>query len=62
MQNIGLQPLLNDPKARNTLLIPTNAALNASLNGCPLRNETSLKELLNNAPELTNPLVGYHGE
>ena len=37
------------------------AALNATINACPLRNETELSDLLVNAPELANPLVGYHG-
>ncbi|GAB4820958.1 hypothetical protein N2152v2_008004 [Parachlorella kessleri] len=60
MKHVGLESLLNDPNSRNTLLVPTGLALNASINACPLRNESTLPELLLNAPELVNPLVGYH--
>jgi hypothetical protein len=38
------------------------AALNASIDARPLRNESTLAELINNAPEILSPLVGYHGE
>lgn len=38
------------------------AALTAQIDARPLRNESTLSELLLNAPELENPLVGYHGE
>lgn len=54
--------LLSDPTAKLTLLVPAGEALNATINACPLRNETMLSDLLVNAPELTNPLVGYHGK
>lgn len=38
-----------------------DAALNAAIDARPLRNESTLTELILNAPELVNPLVGYHG-
>lgn len=40
---------------------PTCAALDATIDARPLRNESSLSELITNAPEIINPLVGYHG-
>lgn len=36
------------------------AALTAEIDARPLRNETNLTQLVLNAPEITNPLVGYH--
>lgn len=39
-----------------------SAALSAGVDARPLRAERNLSELVLNAPEIINPLVGYHGE
>lgn len=38
------------------------AALSAEIDARPLRAERNLSELVLNAPEIVNPLVGYHGK
>lgn len=40
---------------------PPRAALSAEIDARPLRLERNLSELILNAPEIINPLVGYHG-
>ena len=48
--------------APNRACLPSNAAaLDAGIDARPLRNETTLSELVLVAPEIQNPLVGYHG-
>lgn len=61
MQRVGLSGLLSSTRTAVTLVVPVGDALNATINACPLRNETLLSDLLVNAPELSNPLVGYQG-
>lgn len=45
-----------------SFIAPLPAALNAPIDARPLRNESTLAQLIVDAPELVNPLVGYHGE
>lgn len=54
--------LLTNPKTSITLLVPVDSAFNASINAQPLRDESTLDQLVLDAPEIQNPLVGYHGE
>ncbi|KAI7843972.1 hypothetical protein COHA_002510 [Chlorella ohadii] len=56
----GLSILLQSKTAQVTLLVPINSALSAELDARPLRAERNLSELVLNAPEIVNPLVGYH--
>ena len=37
------------------------AALNATLDDRPARNESTLAQLVADAPEIQNPLIGYSG-
>eukprot|EP00887_Chlorella_sp_A99_P002824 scaffold6.g2824.t1 len=60
MRGVGLGMLLDDSKASVTLLVPVESAFNASIDARPLRDEATLDELILNAPEIQNPLVGYH--
>lgn len=60
LRNVGLDVLLRDKNAQVTLLVPINSALEAGIDARPLRNETTLSELVLVAPEIQNPLVGYH--
>ncbi|KAL4440660.1 hypothetical protein ABPG77_000369 [Micractinium sp. CCAP 211/92] len=56
----GLDRLLGDKSAQVTLLVPIDSALDAAIDARPLRNESSLAQLILNAPEIQTPLVGYH--
>lgn len=56
------QPAACTPSARRTL-VPTRrpAALGAAIDARPLRYESTMAQLIQNAPEIQAPLVGYHG-
>ncbi|PRW55961.1 barwin-like endoglucanase [Chlorella sorokiniana] len=60
VNSAGLNILLQSKTAQVTLLVPINSALSAELDARPLRAERNLSELVLNAPEIVNPLVGYH--
>ena len=51
--------VLNDKKIQATLLVPINSAFTAGIDAQPLRPETTMQELIINAPDIVNPLVGY---
>jgi hypothetical protein len=53
--------LLTDTNTQGTVLVPVNSAFNAGINAQPLRNETTLKQLISNAPDVRTPLAGYSG-
>ena len=62
MRRAGLEnTILNVRKNMKpiTILVSINSAFNAQIDAAPLRPERSLQELMDNAPELTNSLVGY---
>lgn len=51
--------LLNDKSTQATLLVPINSAFSAGIDAQPLRPEEDMQELIINAPDIVNPLVGY---
>jgi hypothetical protein len=60
-QSVGLGMLLDDRSVQSTLLVPVTSALSAGINAAPLREERTLADLIRNAPEVLNPLIGYSG-
>lgn len=60
LRRSGLESvILNDKNTRTTLLVPINSAFSAQIDTQPLRSERSMQELINNAPDIVMPLVGY---
>jgi hypothetical protein len=59
MKKAGGNVLLNDKSTQATLLVPINSAFTAGVDAQPLRPEKNMQELIINAPDIVNPLVGY---
>jgi uncharacterized surface protein with fasciclin (FAS1) repeats len=59
LKRAGGNVLLSDKSTQTTLLVPINSAFNAGIDAQPLRPENTMQELINNAPDIVNPLVGY---
>lgn len=63
VQRAGLETvLLNDTAAQTTLLVPVDSAFGTGIDARPLRPERNMSALVDAAPDIITPLVGYSGE
>jgi hypothetical protein len=50
--------VLDDPKVQTTLLVPLDYTFFREIDATPLRNESTMDELVFYAPEIQRPLAG----